>query len=80
MRNLTTIGLGEKRVKSQSPLRIHSVLLGDVKELDGDKATFHEVSVASPSMPTDLCSQVGRGRDRKVSLNWISCSFPDLGR
>ena len=47
MRNLTTTGLGEKSVKqrwaSQSPLRIHSVLLGDVKELDGDKVTFHEV-------------------------------------
>ena len=51
MRNLTTTGLGEKSVKqrraSQSPLRIHSVLLGDVKELDGDKVAFHEGPVAS---------------------------------
>ena len=51
MRNLTTTALGEKRVKqrqaSQSPLRIHSVQLGVVKELDSDKVTFHEVPIAS---------------------------------
>ena len=50
MRNLTTTGLGEKSVKprraSQSPLRVHSVQLGVVKELDSDEVTFHEDPMA----------------------------------
>ena len=56
MRNLTTTGLGEKRVKqrraSQSPLRVHSVQLGVVKEEDKQKQTTKNAKQKTYSKPS----------------------------
>ena len=46
----------KQRWASQSPLRIHSVQLGVVKELDNDEVTFHEVHSQAMSSRWSSCS------------------------
>ena len=46
----------KQRRASQSPLRIHSVQLGVVKELDNDVVTLHEVHGPSKTKHSQVMS------------------------